>query len=113
MVQVARERLARLDPSAELGVTDPAELRLAPIRSSSSSSIASSSLRPSESSTFRPLSSAGLCEADTNIPAWYGPLRARKASAGGHDADDVDVGAEACAPATIAATNMSPERRVS
>ena len=58
--------------------------------------MASSSLSPSASRTLRPLSSAGLCEAETMIPAANGPVPARNARAGvGHDPDDVDVDAEA------------------
>ena len=52
------------------------------ISCSSSSSTASSSLSPSASRTLRPLSSAGLCEAETMIPAASSPSAARKASAG-------------------------------
>ena len=63
---------------------------------SSSSSIASSSFRPGRSSTLRPLSSAGLCDAETMIPAAKSPVPARNASAGvGTHAGEVDVGAEA------------------
>ena len=49
---------------------------------SRASSAGSSSLRPRLSSTLRPLSSAGLCEAETMIPAANAPLPARKARAG-------------------------------
>ena len=47
------------------------------------------------------------------IPAANGPLPARKASAGVGTTPTVDVDAEARRAAAIAATNMSPERRVS
>ncbi len=49
---------------------------------SSSSSTASSSLRPRWSSTLRPLSWAGLCDAETITPAANCPEPARKARAG-------------------------------
>src|SRR6187401_2816198 len=76
--------------------------------------MSSSSLRPSESSTLRPLSSAGLCEAETMIPARYGPVRARYARAGvGTTPTTSTLMPRLVAPATIAATNMSPDRRVS
>ena len=63
---------------------------------SSSSSIASSSFSPSASRTLRPLSSAGLWDAETMIPAASVPSAARNASAGvGTTPDDVDRHAQA------------------
>ena len=74
----------------------------------------SSSLRPFASRTFRPLSSAGLWDAETMIPAAKSPVPARNARAGVGTQPAIRTSApRLVAPAAIAATNMSPDRRVS
>ena len=84
------------------------------ISASSSSSRSSSSFRPLGSSTLRPLSSAGLCDAETMIPAANPPPPARNARAGvGTTPTAWTSTPMLVAPAVIAATNMSPDRRVS
>ena len=97
MVQVARERLARLDPSAELGVTDPAELRLAPDQ-----------VLQLVLDRIVELETVRIEHLQTVVVGWImrgrhhdpGLVRAAPCQEGerrrGHDADDVDVGAEAC-----------------
>ena len=81
---------------------------------SSSSSTASSSLSPAESRTLSPLSAAGLCEAETMIPAANGPSPAMNARAGvGTTPTTCASTPRLVAPATMADTNMSPDRRVS
>ena len=81
---------------------------------SSSSSMSSSSLSPRWSRTLSPLSSAGLCDAETMIPAAKSPWPARNARAGvGTTPTWWTSTPMLVAPAAIAATNMSHERRVS
>ena len=105
----ARRRRARARSGAA-----PASSSVRQMSCSSSSSTASSSFSPSASRTLRPLSSAGLCEAETMIPAASSPSAARNASAGvGTTPTTWTVTPRLVAPAAIAATNMSPERRVS
>ena len=77
----------------------PASCSVRQMSCSSSSSTASSSLSPCASRTLSPLSSAGLCEAETMIPAANGPgpgdVRERRRR---DDPDDVDVDAQARRP---------------
>ena len=81
---------------------------------SSRSSTASSSLRPRPSSTLSPLSSAGLWDAETMIPAAKEPVPARNARAGvGSTPASWTSAPRLAAPAAIAATNICPDRRVS
>ena len=79
------------------------------ISCSISSSMPSSSLRPLPSRTFSPLSSAGLCDAETMIPAAKSPVPARNARAGVGTQPAIRTSApRLVAPAAIAETNMSP-----
>ena len=68
------ERRAAVDPGRASALATPASSSARQISCSSSSSTASSSLRPSRSRTLSPLSSAGLCEAETMIPAGERPV---------------------------------------
>ena len=64
-----------------------------------------SSLRPCASSTFRPLSRAGLCDAETMIPASNGPVPVMNARAGvGTTPTTCTSTPRLVAPATIADT---------
>ena len=108
----AERRPSTIRPSSALPTPPSSSVRQ--ISCSSSSSTASSSLSPASSSTLRPLSSAGLCDAETMIPAANVPCPARNASAGvGTTPTTWTSTPRLVAPAAIAATNMSPERRVS
>ena len=83
------------------------------MRRSSSSSTSSSIFRPPES-TFSPLSSAGLCDAETMIPAANSPLAAACARQGVVTTPSWIASAPTeASPAETAATSMSPDRRVS
>ena len=115
MRDVARETVARVDDDARgCPARRPASSSVRQMSCSSSSSTASSSFSPSASSTFRPLSSAGLCEAETMIPAASSPSAVRNARAGvGTTPTTLTFTPRLVAPAAIAATNMSPDRRVS
>ena len=115
VVAVAVEQRRVDDRPADLGVaaTEPSS-SVRQISCSSSSSIASSSFSPAASRTLRPLSSAGLWDAETMIPAAKSPDPARNARAGvGTQPATWTSTPRLVAPAVIAATNMSPERRVS
>ena len=62
-----------------------------------------------------PLSSKGLCEAESTMPPWASSAPGEERDPGrGQHADRVAVGARRRAgPATIAASSSGPERRVS
>ena len=70
-------------------------------------------LEAAGSSTLRPLSSAGLCDAETMIPAPNSPLRRGTRGPASGPRRRRGRGPMLVAPAVIAAANMSPDRRVS
>ena len=84
------------------------------MNASISSSTASGSLKPSASKNLMPLYSGGLCEAEITAPPAALSSRTRSATAGvGMTPGRSAVPPALVMPATIAASSMSPDRRVS
>ena len=108
--QVAARRLTR--PISALPTPPSSSVRQ--MSCSSSSSTASSSFRPGRVEHLEAVVVGRVVRRRDHDPGRESPVPARKASAGvGTTAGDLDVDAEARRAGRIAATNMSPERRVS